>query len=63
MHKEAGDVYARWSMFKLAAHCYQDAKMWDKAGDCFKKEDLYTESVIAYKDGGSYKKVINLMQG
>jgi hypothetical protein len=49
-------------MFEDAAYCYLKAKVFYKAGKCFEKVEKYTDAVVAYKDGGFYKEVVNFMQ-
>ncbi|CAG8840929.1 28225_t:CDS:2, partial [Racocetra persica] len=62
MHKEAGDVYYEWNIFESAGNCYVKCKEWKKAGECYEKSKKYVEAVIAYKNGGYYDIVVDLMQ-
>ena len=62
MDEKAGEVYVRWGMYEDAAHCYLKAKVYDKAGENFELVSKYTDAVVAYKDGGFYEKVIDLIQ-
>lgn len=45
-----------------AATCYRNVKMYKEAGNIYCEWNMYTEAVIAYKDGGFYKIVIDLLQ-
>ncbi|CAG8567860.1 13873_t:CDS:10 [Dentiscutata erythropus] len=62
MHEEAGDVYANWEIFESAADCYFKGKSWKKAGSNYEKVKKYAEAVTAYKNGGYYDTVVDLMQ-
>ncbi|CAG8450090.1 7512_t:CDS:10 [Dentiscutata heterogama] len=62
MHEEAGDVYADWEIFESAADCYFKGKSWKKAGSNYEKVKKYAEAVTAYKNGGYYDTVVDLMQ-
>ncbi|CAG8826113.1 14456_t:CDS:2, partial [Racocetra persica] len=45
-----------------AATCYRNAEKYKEAGDIYCEWNMYTEAVIAYKDGGCFKTVIDLLQ-
>jgi hypothetical protein len=62
MIEEAGNVYVEWDMFEPAARCYLKIKMWEKAGMYFEKAEKYIDAISAYKDGGSYKALINFLK-
>ena len=61
MFIKAGEVYAEYNMFELAAHNYLKANRCCEAGKYFEKAEKYDAAAHAYKCGRFYDDAVKFM--